>query len=413
MSNTDMAPPPASTASTASAPSAPPAVGEVPINPNPVNPPAPLGSPAPQRQEVVAKAFERARVERKGPAEARAGHNQPPEPVESEKPAKPAELPLNLKKRPADQERPEQSPQSPPARERGEGGRYAPAQAKGAPPSQGQGVAPASDPYRQPPRRWSDQAKREWVQTPASVRAQVHNTHKQFSAAYRQFRGDHEVMNSIRPYYNLARSQGVQLKDALGNYHGIEQKLRGDPIGGLDLIVNNLNLRTSDGRKLGLLDVAHHVLTTSSEQHQLTQARNYQAAMAQQMAKMQQQQHAIAQQQMRMQYMQRFGQTRGQVDRFAETHPRLDELGSAIRREIRHGYDLPTAYRRAELLYPGGGGANGSGTVNGRPAAQTRATDRSISGAPDGRAANGAAPRKPTDRRGSVANAFRSAKGAL
>ena len=54
----------------------------------------------------------------------------------------------------------------------------------------------------------------------------------------------------------MARSQGTSLPAALNNYIGIEHKLRSDPIGGLDVIVNNLNLRTSDGRRITLADVA-------------------------------------------------------------------------------------------------------------------------------------------------------------
>ena len=105
----------------AAAPPPAPVNNEVPINESPVSAPTPVGSQAPDkspaeaRRESVQKAFERAsnpppkgdrpkKAEAK-PAEAKAGHNNPPEPTER----------LDLKKRPDEQ-----------PRERGEGGRFAP-----------------------------------------------------------------------------------------------------------------------------------------------------------------------------------------------------------------------------------------------------------------------------------------------
>jgi hypothetical protein len=404
MSDTYSAPPPAPSAPP---PSAPPA-NEAAINPNPVNAPVPITNTPPEkaggthRTDVVAKAFERAKVERKGPAEAKPGHNRPPEPTEKEPP-------LNLKKRPDEQ--------SAPARERGEGGRFAPragADRSGArqaqPPSPGVPAQQSGAPYSQPLRRMRDDAKAEWSKAPESVRRDVHRMHQEYARAYQQYRGDHEAMNSLRPYDNLARSQGTSLPVALGNYVGIEHKLRQDPIAGLDTIVYNLNLRTSEGRRITLQDIAYHILSQSPEQHKLTAAQNQQTALQRQLQQVQQHQRALAQQQAHMQYQQRFVHTRSAVDRFAETNPRLDELGDLIERELRLGFDLPTAYKRASLLRP----ATGTPAAQTRtPAPQTRNGDRSISGAPDGGSVNGAARRKSSDRRGSVADAFRRANGAL
>ena len=402
MSDTVQAPPPPST------PPPAPSSTEAPIGPA-SGAPAPITNTPPEkavapkgahRTEVIGKAFERAKVERKGPAEAKSGHNQPPEPMEKEEP-------LDLKKRPSEQ------PPSAQARDRGEGGRFAPrseAQRSQSPSPQSQGAGTAI-PYGQPLKRMRDDAKAEWAKAPESVRRDVHRIHQEYAKAYQQYRGDHEVMNTLRPYHELARSQGTTLPAALNNYTGIENKLRRDPIGGLDVIVNNLNLRTQDGHRITLPDLAYHILNQSPEQHRLTTAQNQQIALQRQLQQVQQHQQALAQQQAHMQYQQRFVYTRGAVDRFAEANPRLDELGDLIERELRLGFDLPTAYQRANLLRPARAGTPAAQTRT--PAPQTRNSDRSISGAPDGGAANGAVRRKVTDRRGSVANAFRRANGAL
>jgi hypothetical protein len=403
MSDTVQAPPPPS------APSAPPPM-EAPIG-QASNAPAPISNTPPEkpvasksgegsrRHDVIGKAFERAKVERKGPAEAKVGHNQPPEPVEKEEP-------LDLKKRPAEQPQVQ-------ARERGEGGRFAAKAPSQTPAAQAGGSVPAPTaiPYGQPLKRMRDDAKADWAKAPETVRRDVHRIHQEYAKAYQQYRGDHETMKTLRPYHDMARSQGTSLPTALNNYIGIENKLRSDPVGGLDVIVNNLNLRTQDGRRITLADVAYHILNQSPEQHKLTAAQNQQVALQRQLQQVQQHQQALARQQAQMQYQQRFVHTRGAVDRFAEANPRLDELGDLIERELRLGFDLPTAYQRANLLRPAKAGTPAAQTRT--PAPQTRNSDRSISGAPDGGSANGVARKRSNDRRGSVIQAMRRANGGM
>ena len=52
-------------------------------------------------------------------------------------------------------------------------------------------------------------AKAEWNKAPESVRHDVHRMYHEFTQAYQRYRADHEVMNQLRPYHELARSQGT------------------------------------------------------------------------------------------------------------------------------------------------------------------------------------------------------------
>jgi hypothetical protein len=409
------APVPASSPAPASAPSA----SEAPVNPNPVNAPQPVGSQAPPkpegppkagteaRRDSIAKAFERARVERKGPAEPRMGHNQPPEPTPKEKPQEP---PLDLKKRPIDQ-----APLAP--RERGEHGHFAPRQQRAAQPQpqpQATNPLPPTAPYREPPPRMGEHARREWAAAPESVRGEVYRMHHEFNNAYRQYRGAYEAMQPILPYYQMAQQHGTTLDRALGNYTGMERKLRQDPIGGLDVIVDNLNLRTADGQKLTFRDLAYYYATQSPDQYQQVQSRNVQTAHDYQLMQLQQQNAQLAQQMQQMLYEQKYRHMRAGVDWFARAHPRLDELGPIIVQELQRGFNLKQAYDRADRLSPAQ--APAAQTRTSARTAQTRTTDRSIHGAPNGSVRNGAmrrAPDKPVGRREAVANAFKQARGSL
>jgi hypothetical protein len=416
---------------------APPAAApaEAVINPNPVSTPAPVGPQAPpkpagdiagsphrpeSRRETIQKAFARA------PG---MGHNNPPEPMAKErqppdrsrgqaepKTAKSEPPPkIDLKKRPeqprehgrfAAAPRPPGSTDDPPeARQPQPGAR---------PQSPRPAVAPLPThaPYHEPPdpRRWDQQARADWSTTPESVRGAVHRMHKEFAGAYQAMAADKKTMDSIRHFEHMARQQGTTLDRALTNYTGIEQQLRADPIAGLSTIVNNLNLRTSDGRQLQLRDIVHYLATQSPEGHQALQTRTQQTAQQHQMGQLLAGYNQLAQAIQLMQYRQQFRQTRRQVDRFAETHPRLEELADDIQRELRFGYRLPQAYQRAELLRPATHAAQ-TRTAS----AQTRHTDRSISGAPSGAPANGAGrPRKASaSPRDAVANALKRVNGTI
>ena len=409
------------------------APSQVPVDVNHVSTPNPIGQQAPNlpegekrtpsRMEAIQAAFERANkpkgqaekpAEKPAPkaAEAKAGHNQPPE--ETPK--------LNLKKRPD-----EQQPQP-----RGERGQFAPRQVapeeqsqKGnsnAPLSQagtdGQPVRqlPENSPFRDPPARMAEAAKRDWAAAPESVRADVHRMHEEFGRAYNFYRADHEAFKPLRGFHQLAQSQGTTLDRALNNYVSMEQTLRKDLLGGLDLIVHNMGLKDPEtGRQLDLRDVAYTVLSSTPEQLRQMKQGNQQNAASQQIGALHQKIERLENEQRQMQDERRFLYTRSQIDHFADDgkHPRFDELGDLIKNEINLGFDLESAYRRAELLRPASHAAQTRDT-----SAQTRpTTDRSIYGAPTDVTASNAASRRPAKASGSVSEAvqkaFRHMNGAL
>jgi hypothetical protein len=415
---------------------APAPANEVPVNPDPVNIPTPVGPQAPDkpvdhkpenrndsRRDAIQKAF--ARAEKAEPAKARMGHNQPPEPMERERtrPEKKDDRPgpIDLKKRPDDQ------PKQGEPRPRAEHGHFAARQAEKQTgqdsatqeqPLKGRHAAlPQHAPYREPPSRMDDAAKADWHGTPETVRANFHRMHQEFTRAYQAYRADHDEMETIRHYSNMAREHGTSLQRALDNYTGMENKLRNDVVGGLDLIISNLNLQTPEGRRLGLEDVAWHIVNQTPEQRQLLQSKNRAMAQSHQLQQAQQRIAALENEYKQMQYAAQFHQTRAGVDQYAAAHPRVDELAELIANEVSLGFDLDTAYKRAELLRPATQAAQTR--TNGTAAAQTRThtaqtrNDRSIYGAPNGGPGDGSRRRgdKPVGRREAIANAMRYVNG--
>jgi hypothetical protein len=394
----------------------------VQINQNPVNNPNPIGSQAPQapageleggkgrpqsRREAIQAAFDRANkppakpakpAERDAPkaAEAKAGHNQPPEETPKEG------------KRPGDQ------PSGAPRTERGT---FAPRQqaapqagaqnsATSAPPAR---KLPEGAPYRDPPPRISERARQDWDTAPESVRGDYHRLHQEAEGIHRHYKGVAEAYMPIAQYDQMARKQGTTLDKALNSYVSIEMKLRSDPIAGLDNIVHNLGLTDpATGNRINLRDIAYHVLSQSPEQLKQLQMGNVQQATQHQMGALHREISGLKQALHQMHTEKQFTHMRSAVDQFADTHPRFDELGDLIENELKLGFDMETAYRRAELLRPGNTAAQTRAT-----SAQTRPIDRSISGSPDVTGSNPAPrkPQKPTERREAIQNAIRRVNG--
>lgn len=402
-----------------------PASNEVTINQEPVSLPNPIGAQAPpaptgdiegskhrppSRREALQAAFDRAvnpqpkterhvKPEAKA-AEAKIGHNNPPEKTEK----------FDLKKRPTEQ----QAPQS---RERDEGGKFTPRQPEGnaewqqlaKPRDQQNGQPQAQQPatsYRDPPSRMSEQAKRDWNATPETVRGDIHRQHQEFAKAYNYYKDAHTTYKTIEPYHQLAQQQGTTLAKALENYTEMEKKLLADPLGGLDVLIQNLNLKRPDGGKADLRDVAYTILSQTPEQLKAIQQGNVQQAANQQIGALHQQ---IAQQQdvlNQIIHQTKFTYTRSMIDQFAASHPRFDELSDLIEAEINLGFNLDTAYRRAELLRPTTHAAQTRTT-----SAQTRpAADKSIHGSP---AALNGATRRPQQASKSSREAVEKAMGRL
>jgi hypothetical protein len=418
MSDVTVAPaatPAASTPAAAPTPATP--QNEVPINqnptgtPNPVPPQVPPAEDKPARPETrregLQRAFDKHRAERPAPArEAKKGDNAPPEDTPDET--------FDLKKRPGDQAAKIDQP-----RDRG---RFAP---KATPDVGAPGVAAeqqaarpgtqaAPQPYVPPPGspahhhplpRMSPRAAAAWDKVPDEVRADAHRMYREIGQAFTKYKGAHDAMQAIAPYDKMAREQGTTLARVLENHVGIEAKLREDPIGGLEVIVHNLNLQTPDGQKLTFKDLAWHHLNQTPEQQQLIQQRNEAQATRLQLEQMRREQQALVNEMRRAQYAQHFQTTRGAVDQYAVQRPRFDELGPLIHREIQLGFSLDEAYRRAELL---AGPSTTAAQTRAQTPAQTRTPDRSISGAPaGGSVTNGARGSKPVSRKDALERAFR------
>jgi len=403
----------------AQAPTPPPTPTETPIpDSSPASPPQPVGSQAPQksperiefernasRRESIQKAFDKAKQPQqtaKAP-DAKPGADKQPQQAQPQQKQPPAQ-------------------DKAPAQQRGDGGRFVSAD-----PNKQQGQQPAQPvtpqkfqplaenaPFRDAPGRFSEAAKADWHGVPESVRGATHQMIKQIEDGYQQYRRGAESFQNIADFDDLAQRSGTNLRQALTNYVSMESKLRSDVVGGLDMIINNLGLKDPrTGQRIGLRDVAYHVLSMSPEQLQLNSTRNSSQSQDLKMGQLHQMVESLAQTVQGMQYHQQFTQHRTSIDNFATDHPRFDELADLIKEEVEHGYPLDQAYSRADRLRPDPNPQTRAAQTRNTSAQTRNEVDKSIHGSSPTHAPAAMGKKPIVSRRDAIANAVRKVRGSL
>ncbi|RWI60253.1 MAG: hypothetical protein EOQ93_03050 [Mesorhizobium sp.] len=263
---------------------------------------------------------------------------------------------------------------------------------------QAQQPKPTAEAGEAPARFKSDAAAMaEWGKTPAPVQAAIHRTVRELEKGIEQHRADAQAFNEVRAFDELAKKSGTTMQAALSNYVGIEMKLREDPIAGLNQIAANMGF--------SLRDIAAHIMGQQPDQVQsqndatIRELRQEIASLKQSIGGVnttlsQQAQTALEK----------------QLQEFSSDHPRIEELADEIVRQIGAGFDLPEAYRRAEMLnpLPAAPVIAEPQTLATDPAPQTRKGSLTTQGAPNA----GSNPAK----RGSstsIRDAIRNARAAI
>lgn len=114
--------------------------------------------------------------------------------------------------------------------------------------------------HSEPPARFLPEARTKWANVPNEVKGEFHRVSQEYEAEIQRHKQASTEFEAIREFSERARSSGTDLKTALTSYTQMEDMLRTNPVAGLNAIVQNLGLRTSDGRALTLHDVAQHIV---------------------------------------------------------------------------------------------------------------------------------------------------------
>jgi hypothetical protein len=233
----------------------------------------------------------------------------------------------------------------------------------------------ADDGFTEPPSRFSADAKAAWKDAPAPVRAEVHRAVKELEAGVEKYRNDAQAFDQIRDFDTLARQHNTSIRTALENYTNLERTIASDPIKGLQAVC--------DYAGVSLRDVAAHVMgqapdaNASQQDATIRELRQHITSLEQKLDGVS---TSISEQ--------KNSAVLKDVEAFAAANPRFDELSEEISRQIKGGFDLAEAYRRAELLNPVPQATQAEADAAVQPApkpdpsAQTRKGSLSVTGSP-------------------------------
>lgn len=271
----------------------------------PVSDQASGAGPAPSLEDTIKNSLDAVKAEAQPEEQATEVEDTKPEPevkAKEEKPAKEPEKPV------------EESVAKPRAKD----GKFAKAEAD----APAEPVEHAEDQSKDkgeftPPERLLPDAKERWTNTPRSVQRDISAFVQEVEQERTQYRQQLERYESIRPFDELAKSNGRDLRDSLMKLNHIENMITQNPVAGLDAVLREL------GSKYSLYDIAQHVVGQGPQAYQQTvQQATQQVQQSQKDAYVQQ----LEQQVQQLAVEQKKAQIQAEVIApFKADHPRFDE----------------------------------------------------------------------------------------
>lgn len=271
------------------------------------------------------------------------------------------------------------------AQARGEGGKFAakePAKQPDATPAVAKDAAKPAEPAKasftasDAPTRFSEDAKKEWATAPESVRRETERAIKELTDGFQKYKQSAERDGTLNEFHEMAKASGKELHGVVREYVNMENALRKDPVGGLDLICQRLGL--------SLRDVAAHVMGQKPEQVTSQQDATIRE-LKQELAAIKQQVGGVTQ----TIEQQREQASLTEINKFAADNPRFEELADDIAFFLKSGRakDLPEAYQMAERLNPAPAGqaketAPAASSAAPEPPVHPDKGQKSINGAP-------------------------------
>lgn len=193
-------------------------------------------------------------------------------------------------------------------------------------------------PLSEPPARFSPDAKAAWEAAPEPVKGEIKRA---ITELERGIAEKDQMIQPLKPFFEMAKQHGVTVHETMAKYVAMEQLLYQNPVKGLEAIAQNMGMT--------LQDMLAKVAGQPPEQATAAKDREI-FALKQQLQQFQGQLGHVTQ----TIQQQREAAVLDSVTKFAEAHPRFDDLAADITEMLRTGFakDLADAYAKAERLNP-------------------------------------------------------------
>lgn len=208
--------------------------------------------------------------------------------------------------------------------------------------------------YPEPPKNFLPDSKEMWRNVPRPVRRDIEIMAREHADAIERTKVHTERYESIRPFDEMARSNGRDLRESLARMNQVENALQRDPIFGLNEILKEIGPRKADGQPISLFEVASHIVNQGPQAYQQQMSRGQQAEQPRVDPNLERTQRELA-------------ETKAQliaaqvIEPFKRDHPRYEELQEPIAGFLQSGMVSPSlspaerleeAYVMAERLNP-------------------------------------------------------------
>lgn len=193
------------------------------------------------------------------------------------------------------------------------------------------------DAKNDPPSRFSADAKEAWAKAPKAVQAEIHRAISEMEAGLAE---KDARLEPIKDYIDMIEGQGQNVRDVLDHYSGIENLFRQDAAAGFRAVAQNLGMTPeqaaavmmgqqqgqADPRDAQLMQMAQHIQALEAQFGGLHNSLQEQQVTA----------------------------TTRDVENFAASHERFNELAHDIAELLQTGYanSLEDAYEKADRLNP-------------------------------------------------------------
>lgn len=259
-------------------------------------------------------------------------------------------------------------------------------------------ATPSETKFKEPPQRFTPQAKAEWDKVPETVRAEIDRSLRETQQGIEKYKADAEKWTPLAEYDRLSQEAYKQpLADTLKNYVELDRGLANPEtqLATLERLVSGMQYVAEDGKTYNwdMRQLAEHILAQTEQgvstfQDPVADIRRELADVRKQLAEAQQSQT----QRQQAEVQQRTQTVEQQIQKFATENTRFDELFPDIEVLLaspkfpRTGdpvADLKLAYEKAERLNPAPSLSPPAPALPAQDtAAQTRKGQASVTGAP-------------------------------
>lgn len=114
--------------------------------------------------------------------------------------------------------------------------------------------------YAEPPARLLPEERAKWANVPNEVKAGLHRLTQELEQENAGYKQSHERYTTLKPFDDIARTNGRDLKESLEKITQVERAIAQNPIAGLDMVLREIGPRKQDGTPLTLMEVARHIV---------------------------------------------------------------------------------------------------------------------------------------------------------